>query len=250
MSPSIDHRENRELAGEVKFVVPSDMGAHVRTWARANLVPDPNAAGAAGDEYRITSIYFDTAAFDVFQRRGSYGRSKFRVRRYGESEQVFLERKLKTRGLVSKRRSLVPIGQLAWLARDGAASRWGGRWYARRLKLRALHPVCQIAYDRTARVMMSSTGPVRMTVDQNVVARTVQECQFQEFGGTPVSPDAWIVELKFRSQLPALFKQLIQEFALKPQPISKYRLAVQRLGIVPVNLLDGGAAPANAPAYA
>lgn len=250
MSPSIDHRENRELAGEIKFVVPPAVGARVRDWARSNLVPDPNAAGESSDEYRITSIYFDTPAFDVFQRRGSFGRSKFRIRRYGANEQVFLERKLKTRGLVSKRRSLVPAQQLAWLASGEGRKSWAGNWYQRRLRLRSLQPVCQIAYDRTARVMMSPTGPVRLTIDQNVLAKPVQGFEFLDHGGAPVSPASWIVELKFRAQIPAMFKQLIQEFALEPHPISKYRLAVARLGLVPANLLEGSAVPAEASAYA
>lgn len=238
MSPSIESRENREAAGEIKFIVAPVIGARIRDWAREHLVPDPNAAGESGDEYRITSIYFDTAGFDVFQRRGSFGRSKFRIRRYGSSAQVFLERKLKTRGMVSKRRSLVPAEQIAWLANGAVHEGWGGRWYDRRLKLRGLRPVCQIAYDRTARVQMTQSGPVRLTIDQNVAALPVEGVAFQDGPGTLVSPDRWIVELKFRAQAPVLFKQLMQEFSLAPAPISKYRLAVARLGLAPAEILQ------------
>jgi len=40
-----------------------------------------------------------------------------------------------------------------------------------------------------------------------------------------------VVELKFRSALPALFKQLIQELELTPNPVSKYRFAARAWGI-------------------
>src|SRR5688572_28698767 len=107
MSPSINGRENREFASEMKFLVSPALAEQIRGWARAQLSPDPYAGGEAGDSYPITSLYFDTEKFDVFHRRGSYGRSKLRVRRYGQGAVVFLERKLKTRGLLTKRRSMV-----------------------------------------------------------------------------------------------------------------------------------------------
>jgi hypothetical protein len=45
--------------------------------------------------------------------------------------------------------------------------------------------------------------------------------------------DQIILELKFRYGMPALFKYLVEEFALTPQPFSKYRLAVAVLDLAP-----------------
>ena len=112
MSPSTDLREHREFASEIKFLVTRSLAEQIRAWARARLSPDPNASGAANDAYRITSLYFDTVHFDVFHRRGSFARSKHRIRRYGASGMAFLERKLKTRGLLTKRRSPVALDEL------------------------------------------------------------------------------------------------------------------------------------------
>ncbi|MFO1515199.1 MAG: hypothetical protein U1F83_20255, partial [Verrucomicrobiota bacterium] len=70
MSPSTDSRENREFASEVKFLISLPLAEQIRDWARARLLPDPYAGGEAGDGYQITSLYFDTAQFDVFHRRG------------------------------------------------------------------------------------------------------------------------------------------------------------------------------------
>ena len=108
MTGPFDSRETRDFAREIKFLVDVSIADDVRDWARTHLGPDPHGAGPFGDEYVTTSLYFDTAQFDVFHRRGSFGRSKYRIRRYGECQVVFLERKLKTRGLLTKPRYLVP----------------------------------------------------------------------------------------------------------------------------------------------
>ena len=108
LSPSLNVRENRALASEIKFVVTAEQAEGIAGWARTRLGADPNAGGE-NDVYRITSLYFDTDGFDVFHRNGSFGRGKYRVRRYDTSKSAFLERKLKTHNLVCKRRTKVKI---------------------------------------------------------------------------------------------------------------------------------------------
>jgi hypothetical protein len=233
MSPSTDQRENREFAAEIKFLLSPTLAARVGEWARQRLAPDPHAAGDTGGAYQITSLYFDTAELDVFHRRGSYGRSKYRIRRYGSSVTVFLERKLKTRGLVTKRRSLVPVDELLQLPGRVAKPGWTGWWFHRRLLARGLEPVCQIGYQRTARVAMTPRGPIRLTLDRNVRAAAIADPGFDDgWPGVPVLDDQVILELKFRHETPLLFKRLVEEFALMPRPISKYRLAAAALGLV------------------
>lgn len=232
MSPSIDSRENREFASEMKFLVSPALADQIRGWARAQLCPDPYAGGAAGDGYRITSLYFDTERFDVFHRHGSYGRSKLRIRRYGQGEVVFLERKLKTRGLLTKRRSMVKLEELERLAESEVDRDWAGYWFHRRRLARGLNPVCQISYCRTARVAMTTYGPIRLTLDENLRALPAAGMWFSEREAAPVMDDQVILELKFRYGMPALFKYLVEEFALTPRPFSKYRQAAATLGLV------------------
>ena len=233
MSPSTDHRENREFASEIKFLVSPVLADQIRRWARGRLAPDPNAAGESGDAYPITSLYFDTRQFDVFHRKGSFGRSKFRVRRYGQSQVMFLERKLKTRGLLSKRRSIVAPDELERLTNARPEPGWAGHWFHRRLLARSLEPRCQISYHRTARVAMTRYGPIRLTLDADLRAVPVSGLGFCEQDGVSLLEDQHILELKFRCEMPVLFKYLVEEFALNPQPISKYRLAAATLGLVP-----------------
>lgn len=234
LSPSLDVRESREFAAEIKFQVPGFAGDQVLEWARTRLVPDPNACeGGLKDGYQITSIYFDTEAFDVYHRRGSFGRSKYRIRRYGPSKTVFLERKLKTRGMVSKRRAAVPVEELVRLQEPDPDPGWAGFWYHQRLQARQLRPICQITYQRIARVAMTQNGPIRLTVDRCIRTLPLQSTAFNEASpGMLLSDDQVIVEFKFRMGMPVLFKELVEGLALNPKRLSKYRLAAVALGLV------------------
>ena len=228
--PLTEMRESRAFVQEMKFLVSPEQADGIREWARVNLSPDPHAGGAAGDEYRVTSLYLDTADLAVFERRGSYGRSKYRVRRYGESDRIFLERKLKTRNRVGKIRSIVGADEVAMLERLESPKKWAGHWFHQRVQIRELAPVCQISYSRMARMGTSESGPIRLTVDQDLRATPVDRYAFAPVdAGVVLSPDQRILELKYKAEIPGLFKELMQTFDLRPQPSSKYRLAVAAL---------------------
>ncbi|HET9220733.1 MAG TPA: polyphosphate polymerase domain-containing protein [Terriglobia bacterium] len=218
------------FATELKFELDTDMAASVRDWVRTELVPDPHAADAEGDGYRTTSLYFDTEDLDVFFRRNSNGRAKFRIRRYNNGPVLFVERKLKRGGLVTKRRTEIFVDEVPRvLDADGD---WPGRWFARRLSHRQLRPVCQIEYRRTARLGMSSTGPLRLTIDRQIVATPINSVAFASDPGIEVLPGREVLELKYRVHVPPLFKRLIEKFNLEPRAISKYRMSVAALGLV------------------
>jgi len=228
-SPSIATRENRESACELKFMVPRHTAAQIREWARNHLLPDGYGSGPAKDQYQITSIYFDTANFDVFHRNGSFARGKYRVRRYGSSGVVFLERKLRTKECLTKRRTSILLSDLERLESPATGEEWPGRWFARRLAARQIRPVCQVGYERTARAAMTQLGPVRLTIDEALRATGVSSVQFSSVPGTAILPDYAIVEMKFTVTMPTMFKLVIEEFALNPIRFSKYRFSAGAL---------------------
>jgi len=252
--------ETRELAAtEIKFLIDLNCARAISDWARSRIGPDPNAPDETG-YYQTTSLYFDTASRDVLNQRGSYARSKYRVRRYGggDGEGTFLERKLKKGGMVRKRRSVIGIGDLSRLAQGitesgGAERGWNGYWFHRRLLARQLRPVCQIAYRRLARVTETGSGPLRLTVDQEMRAHRIDHLRFEHGApGILLSEKQPILELKFRQAMPELFAQLIEEFHLSPATVSKYRLAAAALGISNVPLdpnaeCEADEQPATAP---
>ena len=232
LSPSLNVRENRALASEIKFVVTAEQAEGIAGWARTRLGADPNAGGE-NDVYRITSLYFDTDGFDVFHRNGSFGRGKYRIRRYDTAKSAFLERKLKTHNLVCKRRTKVKIRELDRLSNTGRDRDWEGDWFHRRLAARELKPVCQVTYLRTARVSMTEGGPIRLTLDRAIRTAAIDGPGFKAIEeGVPLAGEPLILELKFCAPFPGLFRTLVDGFALVPAPMSKYRAAAATLGLV------------------
>src|SRR5262245_25073388 len=148
MSPALLSRDDRKFASEIKYWIPAELAPGIQDWARQHLSPDAHGRGPHSDSYHTTSLYLDTPAFDVLDRAGSYGRSKYRIRRYGFSPTAFVERKLKAGSLVSKRRTAIAIEELDRLGSTRIERGSPAFWFHRRISRRTLQPVCQIAYLR------------------------------------------------------------------------------------------------------
>jgi hypothetical protein len=221
-----DTRETRAAACEIKFVIDERLAPRVKEWARTHLQPDPHGCGAFRDEYRISTVYFDTRGFDVFHRHDSFGRAKYRVRRYGDSNSVFFERKLRKPGLLIKRRTRDDIGTLDRLGDRISDLDWAARWFQRRLVVRSLRPVCQVSYHRTARVAQTAEGLARLTLDSDLRAMPIDSPRFEADPGEEFLEGRLVLELKYHARVPALFRRLIEEFALVPETASKYRLGM------------------------
>jgi hypothetical protein len=230
LSMTSDTRETRASAAEIKFLLDERLAPHILAWARANLRPDPHGSGPFDDVYTTSTIYFDTRHLDVFRRRDSFGRAKYRVRRYGSADMVFFERKLRKPGVLIKRRTADAIEALSRLETAAVDAGWAGHWFQRRLLVRRLQPVCQVTYDRTARVIPTAEGAARLTLDGNLRASPVDVATFTKDPGDPFLDGHAILELKYHARVPAVFRRLIEEFALQPKTASKYRLAVASLG--------------------
>lgn len=235
VSPSLVNAFARgETAYEMKFLLNPAQAAEVVAWARQHLVTDPFADLQTG-AYTIQSLYLDTDDLQIYQRRGSYARCKYRLRRYNQSDSVFLERKMKQGEQVRKRRTEIPAAELQWLDRAESGPEWEGRWFQQRILLRHLKPVCLLTYERLAFVGAGEAGPVRLTLDQAI--RCVPQRHYaliEPASSLPLLPDQIILELKYRRWLPSLFKRLAAELRLMPRTVSKYRRGLQAWN------LDGG----------
>ncbi len=232
LSPSLTPGQSGKFASELKFVVPVALADEIRAWARLNMEADPHGTGEHGDLYNISSIYLDTENYDVLQRNGSFGRSKYRIRRYESGTGLYLERKIKNRGLVSKKRLKVELEALPLLSKEEAVETDATYWFHRRILARQLRPVCQIAYERTARMAKTPTGLIRLTLDEHVATAPVSGFAFPTTGQPePLPVGGLILELKFRQQTPKLFAECMERFHLVRQSASKYRLACAKLGL-------------------
>jgi len=216
----VDSCETREYASELKFIATPEQGSEIERWALRWLSADPHGA-----QYRVTSLYFDTADSRVFRRDGSFGRAKYRIRRYGESSSVFVERKLRTDRVVVKRRSIVGLASLDELSQLPEA-----HWFERRLRARDLRPAWQISYQRTARELMTNQGPIRLTLVRHLSGVPIDSIAFRDAQATPLfDKQEMILELKFRRAMPELFRDLTKQLDLEPQRVSKFRLAATAL---------------------
>jgi len=197
-------------------------------WSSLEMAPDPHAT-TFGDKYHTATLYFDTDEFDMFFRRGSQARAKFRIRAYNDGPLIFLERKLRTGDRVSKRRTPALLADLPRII--GNSEDWCGRWFVRRLRHRGLRPVCQVDYTRTARIAESPAGMLRLTIDQNITAVSVDRISFSDAAGIEIIPGNAVLELKYAGEIPAFFEKIMKKFNLHPQSVSKYRLSLRTLGI-------------------
>lgn len=206
---------------EAKFLADEDVVARMEDVLAERLTLDPHV-GLGERSYEVETVYFDTADFAVHRKAPGFRSTKHRVRRYGVSESVFLERKSKSSGRVRKLRTAVPL--------DALHDSSDATWFHARIAARQLRPVCRIAYERTAYFGEGDTGPLRITFDRRLWASPVDSVDFDgEFRPTPLPIQGVIVEMKFTTAMPTLFKSAVQHYGLAPTSASKYRTAVETL---------------------
>ncbi len=226
-------KKRSEWRIELKFVVNETVAEHVRHWAIQHLEPDGHCDPLLGDGYRVSSLYLDSPDFDVYHRTKPIGQRKFRLRRYGSEETIWLETKQKSNGLSRKRRTAVPEPETALLQLP-SPSEWHGDWFHRRIVTQQLRPVATVTYERFARIGSTSDGAIRLTIDRDLrgtgsAVRQVPRGSSEEI---ELLPQGFVVELKFREVMPVIFKQLLGDLPLQMAMFSKYRAAVDacRLG--------------------
>lgn len=231
-SPSLIRSTHPSFAAqEMKFLVREEVAREVAERLATLLAPDPHGDTQAG--YRIRTLYCDTANFDVYHRRGRYGLFKFRVRRYGDSEEAFLERKSKRGTTVRKRRTTIAINSVERFAQNYARQGDEVDWYHWQICRNKFQPAAFLEYARSAYFGQCSEGPLRLTFDRQVQGAVVSQWSLAE----PVSmqsliPDYVVCEFKYRGSLPAPFKQVVQDLQLVPQGVSKYRRCLQAFNAV------------------
>jgi hypothetical protein len=222
-----DHRFGQY---ELKFLVGEETAAQVMDWARLHMARDPVAQCDEHELYHVHSVYLDTPALGVFGRAGALRTRKYRLRRYGNENTIWLERKAKVRGRVKKRRTAVSEEEVACLYDQTPPPGWAGHWFRRRVALRQLQPVCSVTYERFARVGLTPEGPIRLTLDRAIggcglrgTEHTTWDVPRDSLATLERLSGLCILELKYPTSLPALFKGVMGDFTLSPLKVSKFR---------------------------
>jgi hypothetical protein len=226
LSPSLQRREPGVDTFEVKYLVDPTTAAAIRAFAAAHLQPDVHADPAIGDGYDVTTTYLDTPDFAIARRLPGVGGRKYRVRRYGDANEVHLERKSRRGDRVRKIRTAVPIDDAPrrFAAELGAEGPFDGDWFLRQTRWRGLVPTCALRYRRVAYFGVAAGGPMRLTMDTEIRgSRCATVVPVLGDDALAILRDAVICELKFRAAMPAPFVRLVSELRLAPSSVSKYR---------------------------
>ncbi|WP_168567088.1 polyphosphate polymerase domain-containing protein [Crateriforma spongiae] len=232
---------------EMKFRLDDCIADQVAQWAREHMDVDPNCHCDDDDRYQVCNLYLDSPELDLLRATGRVGRTKHRIRRYGNESSLWLETKRKKRMVVKKRRSSVveadfyaccgaaaygASGGLSVFRGESAVDAVGDHWFSRRVFRRGLQPTVHIAYRRFARTAQIDGQTVRLTIDDGMTASPADGWTVPHASG--FRPDVRfgngkVLELKFHGILPLMFKDLLRTFTIPASGFSKYRHAMQAL---------------------
>lgn len=200
---------------DTKYVVPPSMlPALLDEWSSTHSVLEI-------DEKRVShyrSVYYDTAAFDLFRAHhaGAGNRVKLRVRSYTESDLSFYEEKIRTnQGITDKHRvRLMGTTLLSELLSNSQ------HLYPRHLQQSALRATLQVEYDRIT--LVSKKNDERITIDVGLMFRT-EEDRSVSFN------DRIIVEVKHARGVRSGAHNIFRRLGIRAGSISKYCLGILSL---------------------
>lgn len=178
----------------------------------------------------ICNIYYDTQEYELIRKsiESPVYKEKLRLRSYGVSEignDVFLEIKKKYRGIVYKRRIVLPL----WEAYRGiSAGNIQGRdsqiareinYFLRRYQL---FPKVFVAYDRIA-MQGTTQQDIRITFDFHIRTRDERLDLAQgDDGEKLLEEDVVIMEIKVKDSYPLWLVHALEDGKIQPASFSKY----------------------------
>ena len=227
---------------ELKFLVDLPLAERIRQRASEELALDPFSNQSSGT-YGVSSYYLDTPERDIYHRTELLRGTKFRFRQYKDSPQIFLERKTRRQGVVSKQRFAVDLAELS--SRNALSIPiWS------EVSEFCLAPSCAVHYTRSAFVERTPSNPFRVTIDVKLQRYQFQTATYpnptwaqlidylteyntlSNSGLTGKSvrhdllPSMAVVEFKFMESLPKHLVRWLEEFQIGPVKFSKFRTAI------------------------
>ena len=181
----------------------------------------------------IRNIYFDTDSYRLIRRsiEKPLYKEKLRIRSYHAvtpGENVFLELKKKYKGVVYKRRLVLPYEQ-AQAALDGTLAD-GGFFATEAQVLREIRAFCDLhrpvpalylAYDREA-YSAKDDSELRITFDRRIRYRWEDVNLLRDEGELLLPEDMVLLELKLPVAMPLWLVRALEKAQLTPTSFSKY----------------------------
>ncbi len=185
--------------------------------------------------YSIYNIYYDTENNDVIRHSISkpYYKEKLRLRSYtiptSANDRVFLELKKKIKGIVSKRRLSLSLGEayeFLYNNKRPVIKDYMDKqvlheieYYLSKTKV---YPTVFISYERNA-FFCKDNPDFRVTFDSRVLTR--RNHLFLEegsFGEDVVGDGKYLMEVKILGAIPLWFTRILSELEIYPTHFSKY----------------------------
>jgi SPX domain protein involved in polyphosphate accumulation len=223
---------------EFKYYVPVEMLEPLRQRILTHMGHDPFCQELPKQRYTVRSIYFDTRNLLFYFEKldGLKIRKKLRVRTYNSSHPnsiAFLEIKRKIDSTIFKERAQVSLAETPNLMNGAQLHLKGNQpkfiertvldrfvYLFKRLKL---EPKALITYEREA--LKGLTDPsFRVTFDFNVRSYPHPDMEeiFREQDLRVLANQVFILEVKFYESMPVWMRNIIRDFKLRVQSISKY----------------------------
>jgi len=199
---------------------------------------DAFCAERSDQQYTVRSIYFDTHNLQFYNEKkmGIKIRKKLHIRVYdfpAKCHQAFLEIKNKREDTIFKERASIPGEHLAYFAhnphlllKDNNGSANGGKaiekfiYFLYRL---SLEPLVLVVYEREALTGLDDPS-LRVTFDLNVrsYANPLVEEIFREEDLIEIDDKEFILEIKTYGKLPLWVRNIVRDYNLRLEAISKY----------------------------
>ncbi len=214
---------------EKKFIIDQTQYEDILTTIKSKMEFDPFCVD--GKAYRVQNIYFDSINNDLasLSIRRPVFKEKIRVRKYRDSEVIFLELKKKFDGLVGKRRLVISVQELNNLiekhelpTRESFLDKEALGEIKRVMNLFKLEPRVYLSYDRLA--FFDKNKPnFRIAFDNNLHSRR-EDFDFNNDSSTfsLLEEGKYIMEVKSVSNFPLWFVRELSKLKVYPRFFSKY----------------------------
>ena len=209
---------------EKKYIIKPGQYEAFRRELESHIVPDRFFSST------VCSLYYDTENFALIRNsiEKPIYKEKLRLRSYGvptaESD-VFVELKGKFKGLVYKRRVMMPASEATEYLSGGHALHGDAQvlrevdWF---LRTNPVRPRAYIACDREAYVLRDEPE-LRITFDENIRWREHELDLCSGSHGSPILPEGHVLmELKIPQSAPMWLARLLSEHSVFPVSFSKY----------------------------
>ena len=238
MNPKSKSHEDNEMAytqvfrrHELKYLISSEQKAFVLDKLSPYMTLDKYG------KTTIRNIYFDTDSFLLIRRsiEKPIYKEKLRIRSYCRplGDSVFVELKKKYKGVVYKRRIRLPeVEALDWISgrREAPENSQISKEIDYFIKhYESLAPRVFLSYEREA-YFENLGGDLRITFDENILARVSELSLDSEPGGIPLLDEKCVLmEIKCSSAMPLWLARALSEGEIRKSSYSKYGTAYKKI---------------------